>query len=85
MSRQKSLTKKAAYEKSRKEANDRYYKYMGEIFAQMTKETSQELVLFLDKNHPENALKTTIEEIRSKSSKYPALKVKIIGVLPLCE
>ena len=29
MKRQKSLTRKAAFEKSRKEANERYYKYMG--------------------------------------------------------
>ena len=39
MKRQKSMNKRTAYEKSRKEANERFYKYMGNIIKNIAKDT----------------------------------------------
>ena len=40
MKQKKSMNKKTAYEKSRKEANERYYKYMGNIIKNIANDSS---------------------------------------------
>lgn len=55
------MSKKAAYEKTRDSANNQYYRELNDILKKMdADEKYEKFVLFMDKNHPENALKKTV-------------------------
>lgn len=88
MKQKKSMSKKVAYEKSRKEANERYYKYMDNIIKKIAKDNSQEedkFLLLLDKNHPESAIKPALAHIKSTCESFSQeLDVKIVGLFPMC-
>lgn len=58
---------------------------MGEIIKKIALEDSAQLehVFLLDKNHPENALKTTISEIKNKCTPFAnQLEYRIVGLFP---
>ena len=41
-------------------------------------------MFLVDKNHPENALKTGIEEYTTRAKKFANLEIKIVCLLPYC-
>lgn len=52
MKKTKSLTREAAFEKSRKQANEKFYDEVSKIYQTISKSQENEHVFLVDKNHP---------------------------------
>ncbi len=57
---------------------------MSETFKNISEQGGSHTFL-LDKNHPENALKETIKQIKERSSKAGDMRIKIVCLYPECE
>lgn len=57
---------------------------MAEVFKNISQSQEVNHVFYLDKNHPESALKESIKTIEEKSALYPNIKVSKLALLPEC-
>ena len=79
MGKMKNLTRKEAFEKSRKKANDVFFKTIAHTIADIGNSNKhKQAILFLDKNHPENAVNQSLECVRK--SKASNVDVRILGL-----
>lgn len=76
------MTREKAFEKSRQPGNKLYYKSIGEILKEISLSNFQNNVLYLDKNHPENAIKPGIKELKERSAPFANIRLKILGLFP---
>jgi len=58
---------------------------MGEVFKDIAASKEENHVFFIDKNHPESALKPGIKNIEEKSAQYNNIKITKVALLPRCD
>jgi hypothetical protein len=63
MKKMKNITQKQAFEKTAKKANDIFYSKMGETLRNISMSKERNHVFFIDKNHPESAVKPCIKNL----------------------
>ncbi len=81
----KNMSKEQAFQKSREPTNKEYYRQMGETFKNISMSKEQYHVFYLDKNHPENVMKTTVKEVQERCAPFKNIQVRNVGVFPDCE
>ena len=67
MMKKKKMTRKQAFQKCGDRANKIFYTQMGETFKSISLSKEVNHVFFIDKNHPESAIKPCIKNILEKS------------------
>lgn len=81
----KNVSRKQAFERTGDKANKIFYTQMGEVFRDISASEQANHVFFIDKNHPESALKPGIKNLEEKSSQYKNIRIAKIALLPKCQ
>lgn len=63
MKKMKNLSRKQAFERCGKKANDIFYSKMGEVLKNISLSKEPRHVFFIDKNHPESAVKPCVKNL----------------------
>ena len=76
------MSKKQAFQKSTDRANKIFYNQMGDVFKNISMSKENKHVFFIDKNHPESAIKPCIKNLEEKITPFKNLKVVKLCLIP---
>lgn len=80
--RKKTMTREQAFEKSREPANKEFFSTIGLTLRNIAFSLEPNHILYLDKNHPENVLRKTIDCINDAASPLHNLQIMRLGLFP---
>jgi hypothetical protein len=80
--RKKTMTREQAFEKAREPANKEFFGKIGQTLRSIALSFEPNHILYLDKNHPENVLRKTIDCINEAADPLHNLQVMRLGLFP---
>jgi hypothetical protein len=78
----KKVSHEELFEKTTKKTRDQFFKDLRAMIDQVSYMQEQDHIIFLDKNHPPQALDSTMTELQHIS--VPNVEIKVVAVIPLC-
>jgi hypothetical protein len=78
----KKVTHEELFEKTTKKTRNQFFKDLRAMIDQVSYMQEQDHIIFLDKNHPPQALDSTMSELQHIS--IPNVEIKVVAVIPLC-